>query len=99
MRVKKETAYIIADDDAEIRLLRGSIEYLDSAMEITANGMSDYEQRHQYNEFFEEKFSKAVLMADLLVVRQVFDASDEDLRYLRGIIYKRARAGMPTAVD
>ena len=99
VKVEAEHAYIIEDDEQEARLLRGSIEYLDTALEITAIGVSDRELRNKPVPLLEKMMSDAIADVDLLIVRQVNQASAEDQRRLKGVLYQRARDGKPTIVD
>jgi hypothetical protein len=99
VKVKAEHAYVIEDDEQEAKLLRGSIEYLDSAMETTAIGISVWEQRKQWIQLFEKTLGDALTFVDLLIIRQVKRAVGEDHRVLHGLLYQRARAGKPTVVD
>lgn len=99
MKVEGETLYIIDNDDQEAKLIKGSEPYLDTAMQVTAIGVSNRKLQHEPMPLYDSTFAEALIFADLLFIRQVDDAGEEDCRYLKGLLYRRAMKGRPTVVD
>lgn len=97
--VKPRTLYLINDDSQEARLLAGSEEYIDTAMEVTTPLISRRDIQAEWMSLFECSFFESMPFVDLLFVLQVAKGSEEDLRILHYVLYKRGRAGKPTAVD
>ena len=99
VKVEQQTLYVIENDEQEASLLKGSEPYLDTAMEITAIGVADRHQQIRPLPLFNRTFAEALTFVDLLFIRLIDDSDKDDIRYLKGVLYKRARSGKPTVVD
>lgn len=99
LRVKKTACYLVKSDKQIAKLIKGSEPFIDTAMEISAVGVSDRGMQQSWISAIGKTVQECLPFVDLLVIRLVKKASEEDLRHLHGLLYRRARAGKPTVVD
>lgn len=97
--MKKTACYVVENDEQIAKLIKGSEPYIDTAMEISAIGVSDRGMQQNWVSAIGKTVQECLPFVDLLVIRLVKKASKEDHRHLHGLLYRRARAGKPTAVD
>lgn len=98
-KVEPGTIYRIETKDEAAKLIKGSEPYIDTAMMVDAIGISAREMQREPVQLYDKTFAESLRFVDLLFIWQVASAGEEDIRYLKGLLYKRAMQDKPTVVD
>lgn len=99
IKVEPGTIYVIKTKDEAATLIKGSEPYIDTVMMVNAIGVSVRNKQHELIPLYDRTFAESLRFVDLLFIWQIAFAGEEDIRYLRGLIYERAMRDNPTGVD